>query len=326
MGALDGLVVLDLTRLLPGAVATMMLRGEGAEVIKIEEPSVGDYARTMEPLLDGTGAVFRYTNAGKKSVTINLKQADGRRVFRRLLRKADVLVEGFRPGVMEKFELGYGDLMEEHPRLIYASLTGYPRGSKEELVAGHDLNYMAAAGLLGWPPSVPETQMADICGGSMQVLQAILLAIIERQKTGRGSRIDVAMSAGVWPLAVAPAAFAAARAPSPLSGAFPCYNLYETSDGEWLAVAALEEKFWREFCLAMREPAWITRQFDRTLKPVLAGAIESRTAYVWGLVFGGRDCCVNQVVRKPVFQAPPDPVPALGQDNDLLADAAGDSA
>lgn len=325
MGALDGLVVLDLTRLLPGAVATMMLRAEGAEVIKVEEPSTGDYARTMEPLIEGTGAVFGFTNAGKKSVTINLKQEAGRLAFRRLLGTADVLVEGFRPGVMERFEIGYGDLMHEHPRLIYASLTGYPRGSKEELVAGHDLNYMAAAGLLGWPPSVPETQMADICGGSMQLVQAILLAIIERHKTGRGSRIDIAMSSGVWPLAVAPAAFAAAEAVSPLSGAYPCYNLYRTSDGAWLAVAALEEKFWREFCLAMREPEWITRRFDRTLKPVLAAAIESRTAHDWGLVFGGRDCCVNQVVRKPVFDAPIGPVPALGQDNDLLT-SAGDSA
>jgi crotonobetainyl-CoA:carnitine CoA-transferase CaiB-like acyl-CoA transferase len=321
MGALDGVVVLDLTRLLPGAVATMILRSEGAEVIKVEEPESGDYARSMPPMIGKSGAVFQFTNAGKKSVAINLKSPDGGKVFRRLLSKADILIEGFRPGVMERLGLSWPDLTIEFPRLIYASLTGYPRESGEAAAAGHDLNYMAAAGLLGWPPTVPATQNADICGGSMQVVQAVLLAIIERNRTGRGARIDVSMSRGVWPLAAAPAAFAAASAGNPLSGAFPCYNLYETSDQEWLAVGALEPRFWSEFCEAMGEREWVARQFDPLLKPSLAAAIRSRSCAAWETVFAGRDCCVNRVEHSPRFARPVEPPPELGQDNELLRES-----
>lgn len=321
MAALDGITILDLTRLLPGAVATMILRSEGAEVIKIEEPGRGDYARSMEPLLDGTGAVFRYTNPGKKSITLDLKSPAGQRTLRTLLSRADILVEGFRPGVMERLGFGYGDLAPAFPELIYASLTGFPRDSPQALEAGHDLNYMAAAGLLGWPPAVPAALMADICGGSMQLVRGILCAIIERYRTGLGSRVDVAMSTGVWPLAAAPAAFVAAGAPNPLSGGLPCYGLYETSDAEWLAVAALEPRFWGEFCSAAENPEWIPRQFDSGFTPLLAAAIRLRTAAEWERRCQGRDCCVNRVRRTPVFQPSSDPIPELGQDNDSVAGA-----
>lgn len=312
MKPLDGVLVLDLTRLLPGATATMMLLDSGAEVIKIEEPGKGDYARSMPPLIDGEGALFRFTNAGKKSVALDLKSERGRSAFLGLVERADIVVEGFRPGVMERLGLSFDVLSAANPKLIFASITGYPRDSERAREAGHDLNYMAAAGLLGWPPSMPTVQMADICGGSMMLVREVLLALIERGRTGKGKRIDVAMTEGLWPLAIAPRAFAAAGAVNPLTGAYPCYNLYETADGEWLAVGALEGQFWREFCAAADRREWTDRAFDPLLIEDVRAAMRERSGREWLAAFAGRDCCVNAVNRIEPGAIPAEPTPALG--------------
>ena len=297
MKPLDGIRILDLTRLLPGAVATMMLQEAGAEVVKIEEPGLGDYARSMPPLIDGVGAVFLFTNQGKESVRLDLKSREGREGLLDMAQHADVLVEGFRPGVMERLGIGPDVMAEANPRLIYASLTGWSRSCADGSRAGHDLNYLAAAGLLGWPPAMPAVQIADICGGSMQLVSRILLALIERAKTGRGSRVDVSMVDGLAPLAIAPRAFAAAGALNPLSGVYPCYRLYEAADGGWIALGALEAKFWREFCAVADQLPWIERQFDTTLVPEVEALVRQRTAEDWVRDCGLRDCCLN-VVRE----------------------------
>jgi crotonobetainyl-CoA:carnitine CoA-transferase CaiB-like acyl-CoA transferase len=295
---LEGVRVLDLTRLLPGAVATMILRDAGADVLKVEEPGRGDYARSMPPLVDGVGALFLATNQGKRSVRLDLKSAAGRDSLLAMAPDADVLVEGFRPGVMERLGLGADVLAQAAPRLIYASLTGWPRGSPDAGRAGHDLNYLADAGLLGWPPTMPAAQIADICGGSMQLVNRILLALIERSRTGLGSRVDVSMVEGLAPLAIAPRAFADAGAVNPLSGAHPCYRLYRAADG-WVALGALESRFWGEFCGAVGRPEWVARQWDGALVAEVESMFRGRRAAEWVALCSGRDCCLTEVRERP---------------------------
>src|ERR1017187_8315665 len=188
MKPLDGIVVLDLTRLLPGAVATMMLANFGAEVIKVEEPECGDYARSMRPLIDGQGAYYWLTNSGKKSVAINLKHSEGKQVLSRLISSADVLIEGLRPGVMDRLGLGYEEVSRQNPRLIYAAITGYGQEGPRAAHAGHDINYVALGGVLDtlrMGGGLPGVQIADIAGSTHAVI-GVLLALRSREKTGRG--------------------------------------------------------------------------------------------------------------------------------------------
>src|SRR5579871_3534830 len=216
MRPLDGLVVLDLTRLLPGAAATMQLASFGAEVIKIEEPGRGDYAREIPPLLDGQGAVFQLVNRGKKSVVLDLKSDAGRAALLRLAGTADVLVESFRPGTAARLGLGYETLAARNPRLIYVSIIGYGQQRAWSALAGHDINYQALSGVLdlngecGGPPLIPGVPLADLAGGALQAVNGVLLALAAREKTGRGQAVDVSMADGAaWLLSVPLAMLAA---------------------------------------------------------------------------------------------------------------------
>ena len=268
MRPLDGITVLDLTRLLPGAAATMLLANFGADVIKIEEPT-GDYARHMPPLVDGEGAVFRATNRGKKSLALDLKTEDGKQALRKLAAGADVLIEGFRPGVMTRLGLDYEALGPLNERLIYVSLTGYGQTGPLAGVAGHDINYIALGGLLDITGSIPGAQIADLAGGSMQAAIGILLALLARQKTGRGQFVDVSMLDGVAlePAGASSRGLRRHRRPLPtagstaLSGRFACYHTYRAADGRWLAVGALEPKFWAALCGKLGRPDLIADQF-----------------------------------------------------------------
>ncbi|HLY20698.1 MAG TPA: CaiB/BaiF CoA-transferase family protein, partial [Bryobacteraceae bacterium] len=245
MRPLDGLVVLDLTRLLPGAAATMQLANFGAEVIKIEEPGRGDYSRSIPPYVDGEGAVFHMVNRGKKSVALDLKSESGRAAFLKLAATADVVVEGNRPGTMERLGLGYGMLRALNERLIYVSITGYGQDGPWANMAGHDINYLALGGVLdligarGGPPDIPGVQIADLAGGAMQAVIGVLLALAARAKTGRGQAVDVSMTAGAaWLLPVALGLYAAtgetpARGDGLLAGRYACYHVYEAADGRW---------------------------------------------------------------------------------------------
>ena len=309
MQPLAGLTILDLTRLLPGAVATQQLLLAGAKIIKIEEPGIGDYARTMPPLIDGVGAVFLYTNGGKSSLSLDLKTADGRQQFLSMCETAGVVVEGFRPGVMDRLGLGWDSLRKTNPKLIYASLTGYPPASEWAQMAGHDINYLALSGVLDLMGGLAGVQIADILGGSMQIVNKILLALLEMHRTGQGSRVEVNMLEGVDPLLILPRAMLAATGSTPrpgssvLSGKYPCYGLYATRDGSLLALGALEEKFWVNLCRALDREDLIPMQFAPQGIATLSAIFGERSAAEWFELLKDRDCCVTPVL--PVQPAPP---------------------
>src|SRR5579864_7442014 len=203
---LSGIRVLDLSRLLPGAYASQMLADFGADVIKIEEPGIGDYGRILLSGSSDMNLYFLAINRNKRSMTLNLKSPEGREVFLRLVRGADVVLESFRPGVMERLGLGYEQLKEVHPGLIYCAISGYGQDGPYRLRAGHDLNYAGYAGLLHYnrgphgEPAMPPTQLGDLAGGSFMAIIGILTALLGRTKTGEGHMIDVSMTEGVMSL------------------------------------------------------------------------------------------------------------------------------
>jgi len=258
---LSGIRILDLSRLLPGAYASQMMADFGADVIKVEEPASGDYGRFMPPHgPDGMSLYFTAINRNKRSITLNLKKEEGRDVFLRLVRDADVVLESFRPGVMDRLGLGYEQLKEVQPGIIYCAISGYGQDGPYSQRAGHDLNYAGYAGLLHYnrgahgEPAMPPTQLADLAGGSYMAVIGILAAIVGRAQTGEGRKIDVSMTEGVMSLLplVATAYLSTGKAPRPgystLDGGLPCYNIYEAKDGKYVTLAALEPKFWHTFC------------------------------------------------------------------------------
>ena len=299
MKALAGTLVLDLTRLLPGGVATKQLVDWGAEVIKIEQPGEGDYARRMAP------AVFARTNGGKKSIGLDLKQPRGREILLSLARRADVLVEGNRPGVMDRLGLGYKDLHAVNERLIYASLSGYGQTGEYSQLAGHDLNYISLGGIMGLNlPVIPGVQIADLVGGSMQTVTGILLALVERSRTGKGQHVDVSMYAGVTALLTVPLAMWQETGEEPvpgslrLNGHYACYNVYQCSDDRWVSVGALEPKFWAELCRRLGRDDLIARQYEEpqdALKAEIALIFRTRAAFDWFEELRDSDCCVTPV-------------------------------
>lgn len=303
---LDGIVVLDLTRFLPGAVATLQLASFGAEVIKIERPGSGDPARNLH----GAPWLFRETNRGKKSVAIDLRDPRGKRIFAKLAAAADVVIESFRPGVMKRLGLGCETLSKANPRLIYASLRGYGQSGPYAEMAGHDLNYMAMSGLLdlispaqGSPP-VPRIQIADLAVGASQIMIGILLALQERAKSGRGQRVNVSLAASAGTLLALPLAEWRAtrrlRAPETglLSGAYACYNLYRAKDGRWMALGAVEAKFWANLCreLGCREvegKQFASAAAQTQIKRKLAAIFATRNSAEWFRLLKGKDCCLT---------------------------------
>lgn len=265
MRALEGVRVVDLSRLLPGPACTWYLYGLGAEVIKVEDPDGGDYLRHVPPYgPDGMGAWFVALNAGKRSVALDLRRAEHRAGLRALLREADVLLEGFRPGVLARLGLDPDELTRTFPRLIVASLSGYGQSGPLAHEPGHDLDYCALAGLLslaarhGGVPDVPGVQVADLAGGALTAALGITAALVERGRTGRGQWLDLSMTEGALALALpALAATWAGEPPKPgaeaLSGGVPVYGMYRCADGGVLAIAALEPKFWRALQAAVGE-------------------------------------------------------------------------
>jgi crotonobetainyl-CoA:carnitine CoA-transferase CaiB-like acyl-CoA transferase len=311
---LAGLRVLDLTRLLPGPVATQHLADLGADVVKIEDTGEGDYARSMGARPGETSAFFRLVNRNKRALRLDLKQPEGLAVFQRLTLSADVVIEGFRPGVMDKLGIGYERLAELNPRLVFCSISGYGQDGPYAQRAGHDINYIGYAGVLdqigaaGGPPVVPNFQIGDLLGGALAPLVGLLAAVIDARASGRGRHVDVAMTDAVLAHAVFPLAGLLARlAPPPrgadlLSGGVPCYGVYATADGRHMAVGALEQKFWILLCDTLGRP---------DLKPFhlafgakgeqarreLAAVFASRSQHEWIEVFERVDCCVTPVLH-----------------------------
>ena len=272
-GALAGIRVLDLSRLLPGAFCSQMLADLGAEIIKVEEPGRGDYNRAFPPIARVESGSFLLLNRNKKSITLNLKSGNGKTIFQQLADRADVLIEGFRPGVMERLELSYEVLKETNPGLIYCAISGFGQDGPYRDRPGHDLNYLAICGALqlfgkaGDGPIVPGLSIADVGGGSMMAVAGILAALIARSRTRQGQFVDISMTDGAasW-LALHAADFLFAGieprgGERPLIGQAPCYNVYRCSDGKYVALGIIEPHFWQRFCDAvgladLRDQQW----------------------------------------------------------------------
>ena len=305
---LSGITVLDFTTLLPGPLATLMLAEAGAEVVKIERPG-GEELRRHPPYIDGESAVYALLNRGKKSIVLDLKAADARARLAPLLARCDVVVEQFRPGVMARLGLGYEAVKAMNPRVIYCAITGYGQDGPRRNEAGHDLNYIAATGLLALSPgpadrpTVPPALIGDIGGGAMPAVMNILLGLCRRDATGEGCFIDIAMADAMFTFAwhALASGFAEHRFPAPatarLTGGSPRYQLYPTSDGKLVACAALEQKFWLAFCAAigLAAPLIDDRVDAAATTAAVAGIIASRTAQEWEPVFTAADCCVTIV-------------------------------
>ena len=305
-GPLRGLRVLDFTTLLPGPLATLLLVDAGATVLKIEPPG-GDPVRHQGPFdVHGASVAFQLLNRGKQLRTLDLKSPAGRANALRLAGDADVLVEQFRPGVMARLGLGPAALAELNPRLVYCSITGYGQSGPNAHRAGHDLNYVADAGLLAntaghdGAPVLPPTQVADIGGGSWPAVINILLALLARDRDGCGCRLDIAMADNVWPFQVtALAKLWASGAPpasglEPLTGGLARYHLYETRDGRWLALGALEDRFFARFAeiAGLREAAGGHAGPSREQ---VARRVRDLSAAEWLRLCEGEDVCVALV-------------------------------
>ena len=304
---LKGLKVLDLTRLLPGPFCSMVLADYGAEILKIEAPGEGDYLRSWAPLVDGVSAFFLAVNRNKRSLTLNLKEVDGRKLFKKLLLEYDVVLESFRPGVMERLGCGYQELASLKPNLIYCSISGYGQSGPEALKAGHDLNYMAETGVLNTTSSREITalsgvQVADVTGGALYAVSAVLAAYIKVLKGGRGAYLDISMTDGLVSMLPLLSAYhySLGLEPGPdttmFNGQLACYNIYRTRDGREIALGALEEKFWQNFCLAIdREDLLEGDHQDLArqdaLKKELAAIFATRDADQWQTLLAGRDTC-----------------------------------
>jgi crotonobetainyl-CoA:carnitine CoA-transferase CaiB-like acyl-CoA transferase len=264
--------VLDLTRLLPGGFCTMLFADLGADVLKIEEPGKGDYIRWMEPFKGGHSSGHLALNRGKRSTTLNLKHEKGREILLRLVKDADVLVESFRPGVLDRLGVGYERLAQENPGIVYCAITGYGQDGPYRDRAGHDANYLGYAGVLSvigprdGDPVVAGVQIADVGGGGMMAAVGILAALQDRARTGRGRFLDISMMDGAmsW-LGFHAAGFfidgvAPKRGQMRLSGQLACYRVYRCGDGKHVTVGALEPQFWAALCKALDVPEFIERQ------------------------------------------------------------------
>ncbi len=318
---LAGLRILDLTRLLPGPAATMHLADFGADVVKVEDTGAGDYMRDFEPQVanaQGTrvNPAFEATNRGKRSIAIDLKQPRGRALLLDLVATADALIESFRPGVLARLGLGWDLLHQRNPRLVLCSLSGYGQTGPWASKAGHDINYIATSGVLDQiradgRPAVPNLQLGDLLGGALASLAALLLALLEAQRTGQGRWIDVAMSEALlvhhfFPHAELDVGQRPIAGETLLTGGAACYRVYETADRRHLAVGALELKFWETFCDAAGLTELRTRHWAYGETPGSPAAHETivrvaehlrgRTLAEWAGVFADIDACVTPVL------------------------------
>jgi alpha-methylacyl-CoA racemase len=310
MRPLAGIQVLDFSTLLPGPLASLILAEAGAEVIKIERPGQGDELRSYEPRLGAASAGFALLNRGKRSIALDLKASGAKERLMPLLRCADVLIEQFRPGVMERLGLDYATLVASNPRLIYCSITGYGQSGPKAQVAAHDLNYLAETGLLhlaaggDGAPVVPPALIADIAGGSYPAALNILLALRARDATGRGCHLDIAMTDHLFPLMwwALGQGFAAGSWPRPggelLTGGSPRFQIYSTADGRCLAAAPLEQRFWARFAelIGLEVPLRDDRRDPEATKARVREIIRCHDAAHWQARFLGEDVCCNVVV------------------------------
>ena len=322
---LKGVRVLDFSRLLPGPFATQLLADLGAEVIKVEDTGAGDYMRTVPPTVQGVSYAYLMVNRGKRSLAVDLQTQEGREILYKLVPSADVIVEQFRPGVMKKLGMDYPRLARMNRRVVYCSFSGYGQTGPSKDLAGHDITFLAHAGILGvtaardGKPVIPGVPMADLAS-AYNAAFSILVALRTRDRTKKGEFIDVSIFDSAVSLMVLNFARFLATGEEPvagealLTGTFPFYNLYETRDGRWMAVAVVEPKFWQRMCEILGVPELSASQFsdERTKAHVMRAVIDrfrTRTLAEWEPLFlkehlpviGVRN--VSQVLKDPQVRA-----------------------
>ena len=311
--ALAGIRVLDLSRLLPGPFCSMLLADFGAEVIKVEEPREGDYIRQWSPRIGRNSGFHVVLNRNKRSCTLNLKAGAGKEIFRQLAGSADVVLEGFRPGVMARLGLDYRSLHAINPRLVYCSVSGYGDHGPRALRAGHDINYLALGGILSHSgrqhPTLSGVQIADLGGGGLLAAFSIVMALLVRERQGEGQYLDISMLDGsfLWNCLRWGKYLADGEIPRPgddmLNHGFACYNLYETQDGRYMALGAIEPQFWEAFCAAAAHPEWLRANYfepgphQEDLKEAVAGLFREKTQAEWVALLSQHDCCCEPVLN-----------------------------
>lgn len=325
-GPLSSLKVLDFSTLLPGPFASLLLADMGAEVLRVESPTRADLVRVLPPFEGGCSTSHAYLNRNKRSLALDLKQPGALAVVHRLVEEYDILLEQFRPGVMDKLGLGYDVLKAINPRLIYVSITGYGQTGPYRDRAGHDLNYLALSGLASYTgrresgPLPLGMQVADIAGGSLHGVIGLLAAVVQRQQTGQGQHVDISMTDCAFSLhAMSGAGFLAGGVEPEMEGQVlnggSFYDYYRTRDGRWLSVGSLEPQFMQQFCAQLGRPELAARglspkaEDQRALKREIEIEIEKRDFAEWQQRFAAVDACVEPVlglaeaVEHPQLQA-----------------------
>lgn len=312
-GPLQGIRILDLTRLYPGPLGTMMLADMGADVIKIEDANSPDYMRFYPPYIASESAGFVAVNRSKRSLALNLKTPKGVGIFFSLVKTADIVIEQFRPGVLDEMGIGYEQARQVKEDIIYVSITGYGQNGPYAQDAGHDINYIGYAGILSSAgsretgPLLPGPQLADVAGGAYMSMIACLCALWAREKTGKGQHVDVAMLDSVLPLMTLQMAHYQATkinlAPGelPLSGGLACYGVYSCADGKYIAVGILESKFWKIFCEMAGHDEWIEKHLvmgeeAENLRREIAAFFRTKTRDEWATAAKKLDICITPVL------------------------------
>jgi crotonobetainyl-CoA:carnitine CoA-transferase CaiB-like acyl-CoA transferase len=323
MGHLDGIRVLDLSRLLPGPFLTMILADLGADVVKVEDPRVGDYMRQMGPGVGGLSGRFLAVNRGKRSLALDLKAPAQRDAFLEMAKRADVVVETFRPGVLDRLGVGYAALRERNRGIVLCSISGYGKDGPYADRAGHDLNYIGLAGVLamtgeaaGRKPAMPGVQIADMAGGGLWGATAVLGALVGRARTGEGAHLDISMCEGSLALLAAEVGNLDCEHGQPtrgaemLNGRLACYGVYETADGKHLSVGALEPKFYMAFNAAIGRKGDLADliappERQEQIRAEIAALIRGKTRDQWVAHLAAHDCCVEPVLELAELAAHP---------------------
>ena len=316
MSALSDVRVLDLSRLLPGGFCSLLMADFGAEVLKVEDTGMGDYVRWAPPLYEGAepsagSALFLALNRGKRSIRLNLKEEAGREVLLKLVKEYDVLLESFRPGVLDRLGVGYERLREENPGLVYCAISGYGQDGPYRDRSGHDMNYLGLVGVLGLtgeadgPPIQAAGQIADLGGGALMAAFGILAALRERDRSGEGQFVDISMADGAlsWMAMVAARHLAEGHGPRrgdlELAGAYVCYRPYACKDG-WVTLGALEPKFWQAWCRGVGREDLIEGQFERPgsgAHTEVERVFLERTRDEWQDFASNHDCCLEPLLE-----------------------------
>ncbi len=309
---LNGIRILDLSRYLPGPFCTQLLADFGAEVVKIEQPEVGDPGRLLAPVVNGISTRFYTVNRNKKSITLDIRKEEGKEVFKKLIPQFDVVIDQFRAGFMDDLGIGYDVLKSINDRIIFCAISGYGQDGPMYTAAGHDLNYLNLAGITGTTgsrqgaPAMSGVQIADIAGGTLYAVIAILLALASREKTGRGQMCDVSMLDGAISLLAYTMGEWSGDGKIPgigdgvLTGGYACYNVYETKDNKYVSLGAVEKKFWVEFCEKLERSSYSASQWEKAQQKEIiddiAHLMKQKTRDEWVEFFAGNDICFTPVL------------------------------